>query len=207
MAISTYDELKTAVQDWAGQRTDLAPRIDDFIALVESDLNSMPDFRIMEMEATATIVIDEGSGALPDDYLEWRDLVYPGTYRTSLEYITPDRANYLYPERESGEPKHFTIIDGAIEVYPSVTADLTLLYYQNFNIDGLNASSPSNWLLTKSPNVYLFGCLAYAGAYMMDDAMEQKNRARFMEAVGKLIAADKGARYARAAIATPGPTP
>ena len=51
MSISTYLELKTAIQNWS-KRSDTLSVIDDFIDLAESDI--AVNLKVRSMEGTAT---------------------------------------------------------------------------------------------------------------------------------------------------------
>ena len=87
MAITTYEELKTAAANWLS-RSDLGSRIPEFIALAEAHFNRR--LRVREQETSASIAMAGGAGTLPADYLQWREVNWPGSVARSLAYA--DRA-------------------------------------------------------------------------------------------------------------------
>jgi hypothetical protein len=46
-----------------------------------------------------------------------------------------------------------------------------MVYYGK--IPSLSDAAPSNWLLVKAPDVYLYGALTHAAPFLMDDARMQ----------------------------------
>lgn len=205
MAITTYSELKDAVQEWLAGRTDLASKVDDFLDLCEADINSLPDFRVLEMETVTLLPLAAGAVVLPDDYLEWRQVTLVTDPRRGLNYIPPSQVETWYADRVMSPSNTFTIINNTVSVYPLYTGDVEMVYYAK--VPALSATATTNWLLTKKPNVYLFGTLAYAALYIMDDAMQKNYFGRYSAAMMELIAADRGARYARTAVRHRGMTP
>lgn len=205
MALSTYAELKDSVVSWLKDRTDLATKVDDFLDLCEADINSLPDFRLLEMETQALLTLSSGAVTLPADYLEWRQVTLVTDPRRGLEYIPPSLVETWYADRTMSPANKFTIINDTMSVYPLYTGDVELIYYAK--VPALSASATTNWLLTKKPNAYLFGTLHYAAVYEQDKEMQQTYGSKYGQAMSEIIAADRGARYARAAVRHRGITP
>lgn len=196
MAISTYAELKDAAQNFLAGRTDLANRIDDFLALCHADINSTPDFRLRDMETTATLTLASSSVALPSDYLEWRQVTSLDNPRRPLDFIPPSTVEKWYADRAAAPANSFTITGSTIYVYPLSTTQISMVYYASVPV--LSASATTNWLLTKQPAIYLFGILAKSALFTMDtDGMGDRYQQQYSGAMQALIAADRGARYAR----------
>jgi hypothetical protein len=205
MALDTYANVQTAIITHAFRTgdTDFAAAVPDFITMTESRINRV--LRVREMEESATISVSVGYGWLPDDYLEFRRVVANTSPTTPLELVTPDFAAGEYRTTYSGYPSHFTIIGDRIRVFPSTDATLAMNYYAK--IPALSATNTTNWLLTKAPELYLYGGLVEAGPFMMDDAAAARYAALFQKAMSDLMSADTGARYARATMRVSGPTP
>jgi hypothetical protein len=196
MALTTYPGLLEAIRSWMAERTDILAQADTFVDLAESDINRL--LRVREMEASETLTPDaNGQATLPEDYLEYRAVVSTNNPRRNLQLIDPMTAEHRYGFRDSGLPSFFTIVGDTIQILPVSSTDIQLLYYQR--LPELTDDDPSNWLLAKSPNTYLFGALRYAAEWISDWPHADRMEMRFAGEVAKLNADDKGQRYARAA--------
>lgn len=163
MALGTFSDLKSSIQNWMFDRSDLAPQCDDFIALCEADINHV--LRARRQMTTAMLVLDADSQAeLPADYLEFRNVTALTTPRRRLDMVTPGYADDAYPFREASCPSVFTIENGTITVLPKTSADIELDYFAK--IPALSEDEPANWLLLKLPNIYLYGSLKHAAVYI-----------------------------------------
>jgi len=204
MALDTYDNLKTTITSWMSARTDIAAEVDDFIDMTEADVNRL--LRVREMETSATSTPDSsGQFTLPSDYLEYRALISTRNPRRPLALIDPLMAEHRFGYRESDLPNFFTIIGTTVTILPVDTTDVLLLYYQK--LTALDDTDTSNWLLAKSPNTYLFGCIRYAAEWIGDFSHADRMEARFQQEIAKLNSDDKGQRYARAAVMSQGQKP
>lgn len=204
MALGTYSQLATAVTSWMSDRTDISAQFDDFLLLAESDINRF--LRVREMETTSSLTPDsDGKATIPDGYLEYRAVIWTGTPRRELKLIDPMQAEALYGYRESDTPRNFTIIGDTIQVLPVSTTAISLVHYTE--VPALTSSATTNWLLTKCPNIYLFGVCRYAHAWLREPEDEAVLNGRFMDEVMKLNADDKGQRYARSAARGQGQRP
>jgi len=173
--IVNYANLKEAVSEWLGRAGDtaLANRADEFIALFESEFVGNPDMRTFEMQRVDTCNIDDTAPiALPADYLEMirlRVLDASGNPQYSLEYVTPDQANNLDIGPKGGTCHYYTVLAGQIMFAPMtgtpVGDKLELAFY---GFTPLSDLAPTNWLLDKYPNLYLYGSLMQAAAYIDD---------------------------------------
>jgi hypothetical protein len=143
MAITTtYTELKTAAANWL-TRSDLGSRIAEFVALAEAHFNRR--LRAREQETSASIAMAGGAGTLPADYLQWREVKWPGSVARSLEYADRSWLTETYPDSPSAVPRYFTIDGTTISVVRVDNTSLTLRYYQK--IPSLSDGAPTNWLL------------------------------------------------------------
>lgn len=164
MAIATYSDLQSAVAGWLS-RTDLTDRIPDFITLAESRLNRDMRLRVMEVEAALTIPDGDRTVALPTGFLEPIALWAVETYgRRQLRYLASVQMIVL---TAAGEIIDWSITNSDIDVARPVGGDLALVlrYLEGFT---LSDASPTNWLLTNHPDVYLFAALTEAAPYLRD---------------------------------------
>lgn len=168
MAITTYNELKTAVADWLN-RDDLTAVIPTFIALAEAGMERVLRTRNMLTRATATI--DTQYSTVPADFLEIRTMKLLTSPVQPLTFQTKDVLDQLDAERGSGggKPLDFTVAGNQIRVSPvpdgSYTAELD--YYAK--LDKLSGSVSTNWILASHPDAYLYGALIQSAPYLKDD--------------------------------------
>lgn len=200
MTISTYAELKSAIQNWFMDRADLAGFADEFIDLAEAYLNL--NLRCREMETIASLAPVANVCTLPSDYLEQKRVVEKGALRRPLEFITEDVVDSYYPTRAGGPACHFTITGGTLTAYPLSGNDIELTYYQA--LPPLSGANPTNWLLAKSPNLYLHACLMYAAEFVKDDAEFAREGAFVAQFLGLINAANERAKFGNAGIALRG---
>jgi len=208
MAITTYAELQTAISDYLA-RTDLGPFIPDFITMAEDWLNYGSDgvspLRCREMEAMVSLVPTSGVCALPADYLEYTRVSENTSYKRTLNYVTLDQAERDYPDGASGLAEKFTIIGTSLYTYPLAQNNINLVYYQA--IPSLSDANPSNWLLAKSPSVYLRASLMQAADYAKNDPELVKQSQLAASLVAGLNRSDLMGKYHRAGVWIRTPTP
>lgn len=199
MAITTYAEIKTAIGSWLGHEL-FADRYADFIVLFEAA--ACRRLKVRPMETMTTLTPSSGAAALPADYLGWRRATVTSTPRVELTYVHPSYLQALYPAGLSDAPRHFTIEGSALKTRSSDSTAIEFLYF---------AKTPAvadalNWLFTHHPDAYLFGSLAEAEAFGVNDERLPMWKARRDEALAEIASSDfreRGAMEIRAAGATP----
>jgi hypothetical protein len=202
MAIGTYGELVQAIQDWMMDRSDLAAKAPDFIAMGEGIIaygsEQVTPLRCREMEAVAALVPASGVCALPSDYLQYRRVVDTGTPRRNLGYVTPEAADLYYPGRAAGTAEKFTIVGADLQTFPLTANTVELTYYAR--VPALTALAATNWLLQKHPGIYLRASLLMAAEFIKD-AREMATQATLLSSLIKGMN-DQGmlANYAKAGI-------
>lgn len=204
MALATYDDLKLAAANWLN-REDLAGTIPDYITLAESRINDR--LRVSQMEVTATTHLIGGSVALPPDFLEARRIFSnaEGGYATALTPLTPSQAGDIYPVGSAGVPSHYTIVGDTLSTFRNGgEGQVTMVYYAK--VPPL-AAYGTNWLLTRNPNIYLYGALVEASPYLGDDGRIETWASLFAAACDALQAADQRSRYASSVSRVKGATP
>ena len=167
MAITTYSELQSSVGDWLN-RSDLSSVIPDFITLAEAQFNRSIRHRKMVTRSTATI--SERYSATPTDWMQTVALNLQTDPIEPLEYITQEQINEKrHASSASGRPKYFTMVGTEFEVYTSPDASYTaeVVYYGK--VEALSDSNTSNWLLSLSPDIYLYGALIQSAPYLQND--------------------------------------
>lgn len=169
MAIATYSDLQSAVADWLN-RQDLAAVIPSFISLAEAKFNR--ELRVRDMLTRAEAITTNEFLAVPSDFLENYSLELNMTNLAAqqmLDFIGPLEAKMLKANKIHNLPRYYTMINGAFEILPAPTGncDVILTYYQR--IPALSNTVATNWLITRSPDLYLYSSLLEAAPYLKDD--------------------------------------
>jgi hypothetical protein len=204
MATGTYDELRATIANWLN-REDLGAAIPGFVEQAESTINDR--LRVAQMEVTATTFLIDGAVALPSDFLEPRRIFSnaEGGFATALTPLTPSQAGDIYPVGSAGVPRHYTIVGDTLSTYRNGgDGQVTMVYYAK--VPPL-AAYGTNWLLTRNPNIYIYGTLMASAPYLGDDSRLEMWAALFAAACDALQAADQRSRYATSVSRVRGETP
>jgi len=163
--ITNYSTLQSAIADYLN-RGDLTSQIPMFIQFVEADLNTRLRCREMIIRANATS--DQEYVQLPADWVEAINLqIVDGT--SPLRYVTLDEADIINRSQAYTQIVAYSLMNGAIELVPAPTdnIEIEMVYYGK--IPALSNQNTSNWLLTKAPDVYLYGALTHAAPFLIND--------------------------------------
>jgi hypothetical protein len=180
MAITTYSELVSAVNDWT-HRADIATRVPDFITQAEDDINRRLRVREMEAEADIAIVGGTRTAALPSDFGELRRFYLNSNPITFLNHMSPNDYWRRYTSTNTGKPSVFTIEGSNLVFGPIPDGDYTgkLQYYRKLPAIATSAHG----VFTANPFLYLYGALAEAERFMKND----KRTAVWEDKVTKII--------------------
>lgn len=166
MALSNYSELQTAIASWL-HRTDLASTIPDFIRMAEVRINKTLATRGTEVETALTATTGSAYVDLPSDFNSpialWLESFVP---RRKLVFVSQENLDY-YPVQVY--PTYWTIKGSKIQFDRLAGGDYPLTFRYNQNIQ-LSGTSPTNYVLTNYPDIYLFGALIESTAFINDDA-------------------------------------
>lgn len=201
MAITTYTELKSAVSDWLN-RTDLTAVIPSFIALAESQFNQDERLRNQKSIVRATATFDQEYEALPGDYLEMLNLTNQTTVPfQKVDFLSLNQwDNFKKDFTTLQVPKFYTIVGNQLQLLPVPGSDIVaeMIYYAK--ITALSDASPTNWLLTNHPEVYLYGTLIQASPYLKDDDRIATWNAMLEKSLDNIHQADDHALFAGSVI-------
>lgn len=180
VSITDYNSLLAASADWLN-RADLTDQLPAFVALSETQFNR--EMRVRDMMVRADATSNAENVQLPDDWLEHYSLIVPPGPPPAPQGFMPKPLRYM-SERESNEvkakmfgaagiPTGYTVIGNMIELVPAPNdnVDLKMVYYQR--IPSLSTTNPTNWLIVKSPDLYLYSTLLQAMPYLKDDNRAQ----------------------------------
>jgi hypothetical protein len=157
--------LQSAIADYLN-RADLTAQIQTFIQFCEADLNTR--LRSREMIVNATATSDGQFVSLPPDWLEAINMMIVRG-QSPLRYITPDEADVINKAQTYTSTRFYSMTTGIIELVPPAVDDITIDMVYYGKIPALSDANTTNWLLTKAPDVYLYGALTHAAPFLMDD--------------------------------------
>lgn len=169
MAFTNYSALKTTIANYLG-RTDLTNQIPDFITLAETRLQRELRTRPMLKSATATMTGGDNTVGLPTDFLEMRDIFIQGNPRQPVSYMSPSAFTRNARAEDGGKCIDYTILGSelAFAPIPDAAYVLEMLYYSKPTV--LSDTNTSNVFLANYPDLLLYGALAQAEPYLMNDA-------------------------------------
>lgn len=167
--ITDYASLQTAVAEWLN-RADLEPQIPQFIQFAEADFNTR--LRCNEMIARSRAVSSNQYVPLPVDWLEAINMqIIDG--KTPLRFVTLDQADQMRNDKSIQGVAAYSIMNTQIELCPTPAQDVELEMVYYARLPALSATVTTNWLLEKAPDIYLYGALAHASPFLIDDARMQ----------------------------------
>src|SRR5688572_19275772 len=168
MAISTFSELKTAIATWAARTgdADFVTRTTDCVTLAEAKLNR--ELGALEADATLTGTINSRRITTGLSIVEpvalW--IAQTGQDEEPVQLQADGTFPYL---TTSGKPTMAALDDGG--TYIDFNCPLYTAYPFRFRYRGriaLSDASPTNWLLTNHPDVYLAASMMWGAGYQED---------------------------------------
>jgi hypothetical protein len=185
MAITNYSELQSAIADWLN-RSDLTSVITSFISLGEAQYNRTIRHRSMITRSQATI--DAEYSATPPNWIQTVSFILETNPVTQLDYVTNEELNRKKTAgNTTGKPQCYSHVGTEIQVYPPPDSNGytgELVFYSK--IPALSDSNTTNWLLTASPDIYLYGSLMQSAPYLRDDDRIQIWASLYQKAIDDL---------------------
>jgi len=192
MSLSTYSQLKSTLGDWLN-REDLVAVVPSFIALAEAQIERA--LRVRQMIGRSTATIDTQYSAVPSDFLETKTFKITSSAPIQpLQFATMEQMDEFDATNSAAQrPTLFTIVGNQIRVHPAPDTSYTaeLVYYAK--LPKLSDSNPTNWLLTSSPDVYLYGALLQSAPYLKDDERMAVWSSLYAAGLESIKTADQGA--------------
>jgi hypothetical protein len=169
--ITNYGELLAAGADWLN-RADLVDQMPAFVTLTTAQFNR--ELRTRDMMTRAEATSSDEFVNLPVDWLEHYSLQLASDVSGwPLRYISEKESNAIKAslQNQGGSPAvvAYTIIGNTIELVPAPGGDVDLKMVYFAKIPDFTDSASTNWLLTKSPDFYLYSVLLQAAPYLKDD--------------------------------------
>jgi hypothetical protein len=185
--IPDYAALQTRVAQYIDDTTQTA-RIPGFIEMAEREWDRTLWIPARENVATATATSERI--ALPTDCAVIRSLVINGFGQ--VRQSTPNEA---FMSTTARRPYTYSLQRDEIVFEPAVAAntEVTTLYYRDLPF--LSVAAPSNWLLAAHPDLYLYGTLVQAYAFLLDDEQAGKWRSAHDTALDQIMRYGGKQRY------------
>ena len=164
--ITDYTTLQAAAAEYLN-RDDLTARITGFIQLAEAKFNR--ELRVNSMLTRLAIAPSSEYLAAPADWLESYSLGLVSTVANPpLAFVGQAEFRDLKARQLTGNTRYYTLVGTDLQFLPAPSAatNMMLIYYAK--IASL-ATASTNWLLTKSPDIYLNGTVLEAQPYLKDD--------------------------------------
>lgn len=190
----TYSELQDLIAAYLN-RSDLTERIPTFIELFERRANRTLISPEREISLSASV---SDNYTLPSDFYQLRAAYIDSDPRRLLEQVTLSELHTRFASQATGMPAVFALSGGAMLFgpVPDGPYQLSLTYYRNIPLLGDDMSS--NWLLESHPDIYLYGSLLQAMAYLKNDSRVPLWNAALEDAVRQLEEAGNRKRYSAA---------
>ena len=173
-----YNSLLAAVSDIT-DRDDATTHLARSLELVETRINRL--LEDPEMEVTSTATASGDATALPADFGSMVSISTgdgPLAATGAVEFAGYDHSII-------GIPRRYAIVDGAISFWPAnSTANIRMVYRRT--IPPLSAAAPTNWLIERAPDVYLYGVLFHTEARAGDGEAAANWKAMWDEAIAEL---------------------
>jgi len=192
--MQTFTTIKSMIGDFL-DRDDLTAVIPTFILLAEADFNRR--IRHYQMEQRATAPVSARFTELPRGFLEPIRLQVTGGGTYPLELAS--NAQLMEMRRNvsdtAGRPAYYCLVDGNFEFFPTPdqTYYIEMIFYGG--IPALSDSATTNWLLTSSPDLYLYSALTHSAPYLGDDARIQVWSALAERALTQVNETSHAAKY------------
>ena len=202
MAITDYTSIRTELNNHT-KRAYSQAQVDTFLGLAEADINLLlgPNY---VRETNTTITTDStGVASLPSGFQRFISLSH-GTYG-NIPLVAWEVLSAFNPTGAGGIPEKCAIQGNSIKVAYVFEGSLTLNYATT--LTPLTASSPTNWLLLKAPQVYFL--MVFAQSKLFEEEYQLANAAK-SEAAGLLSALgvqSMVAQFGRAQLKLRGGTP
>lgn len=192
--VTDYPTLVAEVASWL-HRPDLADKIPQMIFYAENQINS--ELRHLKMEERWHITTEPGQDFidLPDNYQEMRNLqINLGNRTQVLTYQSPENMD-LAEVRGFGVPEFYSVVGYSLQLSPIPAAeyDLEMHYYKRF--DHLSEDNPTNFLTQEASDLLLFGALAHAEAFRVNDERVSQWGQAYGQRLKQMNREHKKARY------------
>jgi hypothetical protein len=155
-------------------REDLTDYIPGWVQMAEGQITDrlIADGPVRQMMGRSDATIDAEYISVPDDF-EGARAIYLAPNYWPLAFVNPEEIvsrKTSYPNT-SGPPQCLSVVGEELQFWPWASGGAfsgEMTYWKH--IPPLSASSPTNWLLSRRPDVYLYTTLIQSAPFLKDDA-------------------------------------
>ena len=167
MTITNYTQLKSTIADFLA-RDDLTSQIPTFIQLAEGRMSRELETREQEKRATTNLTPSDQYITLPSDFREVREVKLNINPVKVLTYHSPTNLDQTYGTNASGKPEGFSIVGSEMKVRPIPDSAYQMEIIYIGTLPSISDSTVPT-LFSRSPELYLYGALAEAYIYLLDE--------------------------------------
>lgn len=187
-----YQELSGAVKNWL-QNAAVTGNEVEIIDVAEGHIKNDVVARSIEKQLVGNMT--QPVIWLPGDlHVLQRVVAYRNTSEHSVLYQAPSSA-----ERVTGSvgfPEAYNLLDQSLILYPTPdSAYRYILYYIPVVQPLATMDGGTNWLIERSPNLYLFATLKEAATFVKDWDSAARYEQKYQSALMGLLAADNRTRF------------
>ena len=187
----TYDQLKTAIQDYTqNTETSFVNNLPVFIRVAEERILKNVQLTLFRKNSTANMTASNQYLAAPSDFLAPFSLSYTDGdgNKDFLEYKDVNFIQEFNPDASTtGAPRYYAYFDVSnflIGPTPDLSYAVELHYFYRPASLTSGSGSSTTWLSTNAEVALLYGCLIEAYTYMKGEVdIMQEYEKRFAEAV------------------------
>lgn len=191
MTIATFSDLKTQVQSYFNDRSDIPDVVYD---LATAELNARLNLRIMETETTLSLADDGESEDLPSDFLRVVH-AYIDTGGTRYPLDAADEFSRNADYCPSGIPTTYSVIDGKMLFNPIPDGAYTVTLRYIAKLDDFSADADTNDVLTTHPALFLYASLKHCAFWAQDQEALQFYGVALESELKRVQRADDLARF------------
>lgn len=185
-----YTGLQSSVSDWL-QNNAVSGNVVEIIQIAEGRMKNDIVARSIEKQlvgdTTQPVIF------LPDDLnVLQRVVVYRDATEHSVLYAAPGGAERT--TSETGFPQYYNLIDQSLILYPTPNAVYRYIIYYIPLLRTLDATNPTNWMIERAPNCYLYACLKEAANYVKDWESATAYEQSYQVSLAGILSADNRTR-------------
>ena len=194
MALSTFAGLKAAFLDYLSDTSLSTSFQNDCFTLAEARIwygNEGRDIpfpnaalRARQMITRENMTVDAEFEDLPTLFLAPVKLQISG-YKP-LDLLTEDQMAFTYSNATSALPRAYSVVGTQYKFGPPPDTSYTVSHTYFAKPAALSADADTNWLMSASPGVYLYGALLEANIFLQDTDEAQKWYGAFVGAINGL---------------------
>lgn len=194
MALASYSDLKTEIANYLG-RDDLTSQIPTFIQLAEKRLERDLRIRPMLKVVEATTTAGDSTVGIPSDFLAMKDIHIESSPIRVLKFQSTTNFYRNARPNDRGVPVDYTLLGSEFKLAPTPDSAYTLRMVYYYKPAILSDSNTSNLFLANCPDLLLYGALAEAEPYLMNDERLATWASLYDRGLASLRASDDDSEY------------